>query len=220
MKVYAAPRARSRAGFTLVELTVSAAILTLVLGSVGLFQLRSQEHTGSMLVNERAETQARRALTRIVDELRGVSAAFLVPDPTSVLGTSTLTYQRPADVTNTGVVVWGPPSRLALELEPGELDNGLDDDGDGLVDERRLVLTLGLGTAAERSVVICTGIAEFAEGEAGNGADDNGNGLVDEPGFSVRRVGDLLTIRLTVLVPLDGGGVLTRSTETSLVLRN
>jgi len=213
-------RGRGRAAFTLIELAISVAMMGVVLGSVSMFQLRSQEHTDSMLVSEKVETQARRTLTRIVDELRGVGTGFLVPDPTSSLGASTLVFQRPVDVTNAGVVVWGAPSRLELELEPLETNDGVDEDGDALVDERRLVMTRGIGTASERSVVLCTGIAELADGELGNGGDDNGNGLVDEAGFSIRRVGDLLTIRLTVLAPSGGGASVSTSIETSVVLRN
>jgi len=213
-------RGRGRAAFTLIELAISVAMMGVVLGSVSMFQLRSQEHTDSMLVSEKVETQARRTLTRIVDELRGVGTGFLVPDPTGSLGTSTLVFQRPVDVTNAGVVVWGAPSRLELELEPLETNDGVDEDGDALVDERRLVMTRGIGTASERSVVLCTGIAELADGELGNGGDDNGNGLVDEAGFSIRRVGDLLTIRLTVLAPSGGGASVSTSIETSVVLRN
>jgi type II secretory pathway pseudopilin PulG len=211
---------RARAAFTLIELVVGVAMMGLILGSVSLFQLRSQDHTRSMLAADKVESQARRALTRVADELRGVGASFLVPDPTSALGTSDLTFQRPADVTNAGVVVWGAPSRIFLELEPGETDDGTDEDGDGLVDERRLVLVRGIGTAGEQTVVLCTGVAELGAGELANGLDDDGDGLVDEAGFSIRRVGDLLTIQLTVLVPRAGGGVVASSTETSVVLRN
>ncbi len=211
---------RRRAAFTLLELVISVAMMGVVLGSVSLFQVRSQEHTDSMLVSERVETQARRTLIRIADELRGVGTGLLVPDPTSSLGTSNLLFQRPTDVTNAGVVVWGAPSRLQLELEPSETNDGVDQDGDALVDERRLVLTRDIGTIDQKSIVLCTGIAELANGEVGNGSDDNGNGLVDEPGFSIRRVGDLLTIRLTVLAPSGGGASVSTSTETSVVLRN
>jgi hypothetical protein len=118
------------------------------------------------------------------------------------------------------VVSWDLPSSLSLELDTGEIDNGLDDDGDGLIDERRLVLTRNVGGPNTITTVLCNGIPELAEGEVANGLDDNGNGVVDEAGFNVRKVGDLLTVRLTVQAPAGGGQIITSTLSTSIVLHN
>jgi prepilin-type N-terminal cleavage/methylation domain-containing protein len=209
-----------RGGFTLIELMVTLSVLSLVLIGMGVFQLRSNNASKSMLARSAAETRARRALDRVAEELTGVGHTLLFPDPSTSFGTSAITYQRSTGVSATGTVTWGTQSRLELELEPGETDNGHDDDGDGLVDERRLVLIRDFGTAAAKTVVLCSGVAELLEGETANGADDNGNGVVDEAGFNVRRVGDLLTARLTVLVPLGGERSTGSTLETSIVLRN
>jgi prepilin-type N-terminal cleavage/methylation domain-containing protein len=215
------PSRRTRIrGFTLVEVVVSMAILGIVFGVVGAFQMRSQAHSKAVLSRDYVDTRARRALERVSSELRGVGLTFLAPDPTGELGASTLMFQKPADVSDTGVVVWGAPSRLALELESGEDEDGDDDDGDGLVDERRLVLVRDIGTADERTIVLCTSIPEFARGEIGNGLDDDGDGVSDEPGFSIRRVGDLLTVRLTVVAASAGSDPVTTEIQTSVVLRN
>lgn len=213
------PRSR-RAAFTLLEMVIAMGTLAVVLGAVGMFQKRSAMQSRASLARERAETHARRALDRAAEELRGVGRLLLNPDPTSVLGTSTINYQKPAGVTNAGTIVWGTPSRLRLELEPGETNNGTDDDGDELVDERRLVLFREVGTGDERAVVLCTGISELAGGELANGLDDDGDGLIDEPGFSVFRVGDLLTLQITALVAVRDGTIATSSMSTSVVLRN
>ena len=211
---------RRRAGFTLIEMLISVAVLAFVLGVVGMVQLRSQATSKATMAKTMSEMRARRALDRAVAELSGVAHALIFPDPTSNLGTSTLTYQHPTGVDATGTVTWDIPARLDLQVATGEIDNGLDDDSDGLVDERRLVLTRNFGTLNAESVVLCTGIPRFLEGETANLADDNGNGLVDEPGFNVFRVGDLMTIRLTVEVPLGGGRLEMSTVQTSIVFRN
>ena len=69
--------------------------------------------------------------------------------------------------------------------------------------------------------VLCTGIPELAPGEtANNNLDDDGNGVTDEAGFNVRRVGDLLTVRLCVQAPFAGNQVTTTRLQTSVVLHN
>src|SRR5262249_41383601 len=98
--------------------------------------------------------------------------------------------------------------------------NGVDDDGDGLVDERNLVMTRNVGTANEVSIVLCHDVARWYPGEISNVADDNGNGVVDESGFNVQRTGDLLTIRLCIEQPTAGGQKISATAETGVVLRN
>ncbi len=211
---------RGRAAFTLIEMLISVVVLSFVLGVMALVQQRSQETSRATFGKTISEMRARRALDRVVNELTGVAHSLMFPDPVSNLGTSALTYQHPTGVDAVGNVTWDKPSRLELQLAPGEVDNGIDDDSDGLVDERRLVLTRNSGMPNVESVVLCTGIPRFLEGEVPNLLDDNGNGLIDEPGFNVFRVGDLLTIRLTVQVPLGGGRVDTTTVQTSITLRN
>ncbi len=213
------PAARRR-GLSLVEIVVATAIAGVLFGVVAEVQVQSTKHSQSILARDFADTRGRRTLERVAGELRGVGVNFLVPDPTGDLGASTLLFQKPADVTDDGVVVWDAPTRIVFELEPNEDDNGSDDDGDGAIDEHRLVLVREIGTADERAVVVCGGLAEFAAGEVANGLDDNGDGRADEPGFFVRRVGDLLTVRLTTLAPVSGGPPLATNLQTSVVLRN
>jgi prepilin-type N-terminal cleavage/methylation domain-containing protein len=211
---------RLRGGFTLLELVIATALLSLVLGAVGLVQMRTRDASRVGMAREQVETLCRRALDRVAEELQGVGHSLLFPDPSTNFGTGTITYQHPTGVSNTGVVSWDEPSSLALQLEPGETDNGLDDNGNGLVDERCLVLTRNVGGAHPVSTIICSGIPELGEGETANGLDDNGNGIVDEAGFNVRKVGDLLTVRLTVQGPSGNGGTTTSALQTSIVLHN
>jgi prepilin-type N-terminal cleavage/methylation domain-containing protein len=211
---------RARRGFTLLELVIATALLSLVLGAVGLVQMRAADASRAGMAREQIETQCRRALNRVADELQGVGHNMLFPDPSSNLGATSLTYQHPIAVSNTGIVTWDSPSTIALQLEPGETDNGLDDNGDGLVDERRLVLTRNAGSPNAVTTVLCSGVPEMGEGETANGLDDNGNGVVDEAGFNVRRVGDLLTVRLAVQGRGKDGELITTALQTSVVLHN
>lgn len=211
------PRKR-QAGFTLMEVAVAVGVLGMVLGSVGMFAARSNQASKALMTRADAEARARRALERVADELVGVGQSLLFPDPTTAMGTATLTYQRPAGVSAAGVVQWNQPSRVELQLEPGELDDGDDDDGDGLVDERRLVLVRSAGTATEQQVVLCNGLCEMGLGESANGVDDDGDGTVDEAGFSVRRIGDLLL--LSVCVQPAGRDARPVEFATAVVLRN
>jgi len=211
---------KGRAGFSLVEVLVSIGMLGILFGAIGLAQIRNSSEAKVMRARGIAEVRAHQALERVASELTGVGRSLMFPDPNTSFGAGALTYQRPAGVSGAGLVQWNTPSRLELLPEPREVDNGIDDDGDGLVDERRLMYTRDIGAANERTVVLCSGIPELAPGELTNGLDDNGNGAVDEAGFNVLRTGDLLTVRITIQQPVAGDQIETVSAETSVVLHN
>jgi prepilin-type N-terminal cleavage/methylation domain-containing protein len=207
-------------GFTLVEIVVSLSILCALVGAAALFQARGQHASTEIQRAAELERRANRAVQTIVGELLSVGVHTLVPDPTGALGTDTLTFQTPVSVSNAGIVAWSAPTSIALQMDDGELDNGLDDDGDGLVDERALVITRAIGTPAEHRVILAHGVANWLEGEVPNLTDDNGNGVVDEHGFSLQRVGDLLYIRLTLQAPAPGGVVTAYTITTAIVIHN
>lgn len=209
-----------RSGFSLVELMIALSIALAIFGLLSAFQLRTQDSYRQTSAQSRVDSAARNATTRILDELSGIARALLVPDPSSALGSDTLTFQRPSAVSNTGAVTWSTQTRLALLMDDRETDNGVDDDGDGLVDERRLVLTREANTANPEPVTLCHGVPELYPGETENGVDDNGNGVVDERGFSVRRIGDLLCVRLAVQLVMSNGGTVTATVDTAVILHN
>ena len=111
-------------------------------------------------------------------------------------------------------------SKKSLYDETGEIDDGLDNNGNGLVDEGRVVLTENLGGADERDRILARRVRELLEGELDNGVDDNGNGLVDEKGFSFERMGESLVIRMTMERIDVGQRTIERSAQTSVRLRN
>jgi hypothetical protein len=190
----------------------------MLLGIVGIIQLRGNDASAEALARSSAEARCRRALDRVAEALTGIGRTLIFPDPNTALGSSTVTFQHPTGVTNAGVVTWDLQSRLQLVLDPRELDNGIDDDGDGLVDERRLIFTRNIGGAGTQTVVLCNNVPELMPGEVVNGLDDNGNGVSDEAGFNVRRIGDILNVRLCVQQAFGEGQVATSILSTSIVL--
>ena len=212
--------AHSRSGFTLVEVAIVATVASIVLGAIGLFQVRTNESFRHASALNLAQTRTHRALERVLIELWDVGLTTLVPDPTTSAGGSTFTYQVSLGVDGAGSRIWSTQRRLDLALDDGEVDNGVDDDGDGVIDERRLVITYGWGTLNARVVTLAHDLPELDPDEQANAADDNANGIVDERGFNVRRVGNLLTVRLTSLAHSSNGQITSWTESSGIRIRN
>lgn len=210
---------RPRAGFTLVELTIAAALLAVVLGSVALVAGTSERMYRTESLHSHLEAQAGRTIQVVCEELRTAGSDTLSPAPTTGVATSSVQYVQARGFEG-GEVQWSPLRRLELEYELGELDDGLDNNDNGLVDERRLVLVEAPGTADERRRVLTRWVAELLEGESANGLDDNGNGLVDEPGFSLEGNGRAVTVRFTLERRTLEGTLLRRTAVSSVRPRN
>jgi hypothetical protein len=203
----------------MLELLVSVGLLGLVLGSVAMVSKTSQGVYRQSSQASALEARARQTIDRVVDVLSTMVRAMTFPDPVAPGWTDTLDFQQATGVVG-GALTWGPPLRLVLEPDDGEVADGLDNDGDGQVDEGRLVLVREPGTATERRTVLCRGVRGLAEREVANGADDNGNGMVDEPGFCLQRRGDVLRVLLTLEDLDDTGRSIVCSVTTSLRIRN
>lgn len=210
---------RTRSGMTLVELMISLAILTMIVGAMAAATLSAQQAFRASMERGELDTSARRVVDRIAEELRTASRAGLVPTPVAPLGSTMLQYQRNAGWTG-GAVVWSAPLLIALVESPRDPVNGNDDDGDGIVDERCVSWTRDSGTADEITTLWACGVPRFAEGETANGLDDNGNGLADEAGLSFVLDGDVLTVRLTLQKASSGGVVQTSTVDAVVKLRN
>ena len=157
-----------RAGFTLVELTVAIALLALVSVNVTVvvrMSARGQAETMSASV---LDDQAQRAMDQISFAIMGASRDRLFPADEMPSDTSRLRYEVNLGVED-GVVVWSDPqlielsadTQLAWRERPGEDDerrvvwcnavrpflegeavNGVDDNRNGLIDERGLSFVL------------------------------------------------------------------------------
>jgi hypothetical protein len=210
---------RSRAGFTLIEVAIAALIFVMMMSMLGVVSVTSQSAYSSATVTSKLDGQGRRALTRVADELTTIAGSLMNPNPTGNGGTDQIEFQQAIGVVN-GVVTWGPLTRIGFEYEIGEVDDGQDNDGDGLVDEGVLAFTRDVGGPNEKRVVICRDVREMGVGETLNGVDDNGNGVVDEGGFNIQRVGDVMVLRLWLETALGHDETMARDHVATVRLRN
>lgn len=208
-----------RAGFSLVEMLVVTLILSVALGMLSMIGTSSERAYQNGATAAQLEGQVSQAMERIVVELRPIAKTSLTPGLVPGVGLPTLQYVQSVGYEN-GQVVQTPLRQLTLEYAEGEVDDGLDNNGNGLIDEGRVVSIENAGTPDERRLVLTRWVAEMFEGEQLDGVDENGNGLVDERGFHVERVGDTLFVRLTLQRRDAQGQLMTRTARTSVELRN
>lgn len=212
-------RTHSREGFTLTEIIIALAIMGVVF-SAALTAVDSAEGTVQQTVGRSVlNTKANRTLARIANRLTGAGAVALNSFPSLPDAADSIEYREVTGFNGTAPL-WSEDRAIRLEYETGELNNGIDDDGDGLIDECRVVAIRDEGGANEQRLILATRVAEFLDGEAPDLIDNNGNGLVDERGLCLTREGDVLTVRLTVLHPNNGGVIDARTSLTTIALRN
>ena len=209
----------ARGGFSLIEVLISITILAILLTSVTQVGSQTSAAYDTSAARLERELEAQRALENIVAALTAASSSTFVPDPVGELGTDDLTYRTIESMAG-AVTTWSDDNRIVLQLEPGELDNGVDDDLDGLTDERQVVLILEEGQANQRARVLIKGVAEVGVGAGMNLADDDGDGVVDESGFCIRRENGVLFVELAVQGRVGDAPVFTVEAETRTALRN
>ncbi|MBI1849583.1 MAG: hypothetical protein HYR85_04510 [Planctomycetes bacterium] len=131
---------------TFVEMAVASAIFATLMGAVFSLISVGQSATDSGIMKARLDGRARSALDRIANELRG---SQVQPFPNGVVTSSTIVYKRRyshADPNQpdpysfdlvSGDVNWNalPTDVIKAGISPTEQENGVDDDGDGIVDE-------------------------------------------------------------------------------------
>jgi prepilin-type N-terminal cleavage/methylation domain-containing protein len=209
-----------RAGYTLIEVSIAAGVLGVLLLSTMSATKSAQDVYETARRPSALETRVERALNRIVGELSLAGNANLSAAIVGTFGCAEVAFRTPTGIV-ANVVQWSDATRIRLELSPEDADNGVDDDNDGMIDERRIVLVRAEGTADEQTVIIATNVAENAQGELpSNLVDDNANGVTDEAGLSFMRNNRGLTVRLTMGARDANGRVILRSASTSITLRN
>jgi len=162
------PRVRPNSGLTLVEMAVSGLVFALVLGSLAMALSSSRDafERGSRAMT--LEQDSSRVLRRVTDALRGADTASLPLVPPAPLSSSTLDFQTHQGYDGK-TWTWSAPRRIAFDpvagtvsriedfglpgedatvwarsvpaLFAGEVANGLDDNGNGLIDEAGFCVT-------------------------------------------------------------------------------
>lgn len=206
---------------TLLEMVIAAAIFATLLSAVGLTVTRGTGLYRSSLTAKELDAMAARSLERIVDELIAADRSTLALNPPAPFGAFSVNYARAAGMVG-GVLVVGDTRRIRARIDDTELDNGVDDDGDGMVDEMRLELSLDTVGAPAQAIGIGNFVREFLEGEVFNGADDNGNGIVDERGLCItyNALSTIATVRLSLERPDADGRPVVRTVEAAVQVRN
>ena len=207
---------RARAGFSLLEFLIILSLIGSVAGVTLMMSRTSGSLTNQSQVTASLDQQLHRTLDRIGKKLRYASLSSLLP--ASAAGSPTLTFQVPVDYSG-GSVVLGPAQVIRWESAPGDTVDDLDNNGNGLVDEGRVVWLEDVSEPS-RTISLSSSTAWGFDGETPNGVDDNGNGLIDEPGLSFELNGRTLTIRMTVQGVDDSGVIHSRSRKARVSLRN
>jgi prepilin-type N-terminal cleavage/methylation domain-containing protein len=215
------PNHKSKSAFSLLELLISVAIVSFALG-LPLALFRSSERMQSTVTTRAAlQARARQTLDRIAGQLESSSLGVI---PQSVLGaglwTSTVDFQRAGDW-NGASVDWSPAERIELVASPDDPNDGIDNDSNGLIDERIVLWTVDVGLSTESRRAIGVDVPEVLAGEiAGNGLDDNGNGLRDEAGLAFEFVGEQIVIRLSLQGRDSSKARIEHSEERRVAFRN
>jgi hypothetical protein len=190
---------------TVIEVALVTVLSAVSLGALLLAtsaNVRALEQGGS-----RTDLQARasRAMERVLRAVHEADRDSLAGLPLAPVPLSAFSYDEPESVSTVDGTLTLVPMRIQLEYEPGEANDGIDNDGDELADEGRVVLIRDFGQPAEVRIGLCSGVRELLEGELANGADDNGNGLIDERGLCITWDGARMAVRVT-LEKLDAQG--------------
>ncbi len=209
-----------RTGFSMIEILIALTLAAILATSAALAASEGYQAYRSTRRTNSVEAKVRHALDKAARELLSSGLDVLAPQNIDDdFGTSNLVFQQATGIAAENIT-WGSVMRLAFEYEAGEVDDGGDNNGNGLADEGVLVWTRNDGAANETRTVLCHNVREFLEGETDNNADDNANGITDEAGFNIHRSGDVLTLRLTIEEPSDRAASVVRTLTTSVRLRN
>jgi len=208
-------------GLSLLELLIALGIFMTVSAGISDVLTATSDTYQTGLAISVLESKGRRALDRMAINVVGSGVGTFVPNPELPFGSTTLSFQPCAGYDRANSVAdWGTITRYELRDEEGDAEDGADNDGDGLIDERELVQIRGIGIGGGVETVICTGITRYLEGEIPNGLDDNDNGLIDEEGLVFSLRGKRLRIQITVAGRGAEGLMLERTISTAVVVRN
>lgn len=209
-----------RAGTTQIDLMIGLTLLSMILGSIATASSSGTNLFQSGMVRSQLEVQSTRTMGKIRQELFVSEMASIAAIAQAPFWDDEIEFDQPGDFSSDVGMLNKRAVRIEFQYEDGELDDGIDNDSDGLIDEGIVLMTRDVGGPEEQEVVLCRDVREYLEGEIANGADDNGNGLIDEKGLCFDITGQNLAIRLSLEDQDRLGNVVTRTLVTSIWLRN
>jgi hypothetical protein len=212
---------KSISGTALLEILLASTLLMVFTGGALLMASTSSKAFGTGATSSDLNSRTRRTVAEVCDLLRLSNAEGVWPPGVEAPdSTPLLEFQRSRGY-QAGGIDWDTAERLVLEYDPRDPNDGLDNDGDGLIDEGQLVWIDDFGQPDQLRRILCHDVAEFLEGEdSGNLADDNGNGLQDERGFCVDFDGSVATVHLTLESVDPGGFTLQTTIQRTVAFRN
>jgi len=193
------PKISSRAGWTLVELLLTAGLAGLAMTKAAFVLREAFGAAGRSTAAMHSEDQARALMERISMAVMGSDRDSLFPGAESV-HSSQIRYSMSLGLED-GELVWSAPEQISLDGSAVQWR-----ENPGAADERRVTWT--------------TLVSPLLAGETVNGVDDNGNGLVDEDGLSFVLEGDSVRIRLTIRRPEVDGRTVEQTVESVVCIRN
>ena len=135
------------AGYTLVEVSVSIAIVASLMTALSLLLIQSSDALAEGLRSSDLDSSLRRVATRLNSDLKdsgsdSAGANYVTSHSfTADTESTTLTFQRRIAFAGTAAD-WGPAITYTVAPSAGETPgNGADDDGDGVVDEQQITRT-------------------------------------------------------------------------------
>ena len=202
-------------GFTLVEALIATTLLAVLFLAVAQTSSRASDAFDEGSAEHALSTGTHRCLERITQAIEFADGDILAGLGDAAVDVDDVSFSVPRGWIGPAVD-WSGPIRIFAQLEAGELNDDLDNDGDELVDELQVVQLEADG----RRTVLASGVAELFEGESANNLDDNGNVTIDERGLSFSATGNVVTVRLTCQRRDEAGRLLSKTAETAVHLRN
>jgi prepilin-type N-terminal cleavage/methylation domain-containing protein len=152
-----------RRGFTLIEAVIAMTILTVVAIGVGSLIQGSAETSNLVSASTRVQLKAERVIKQVENELRqtGVQGGGMFTLDHSPAGPGVVWEMRyhildpKQPIFNAGTPSsppWSPEWRI-LRCEQAETVDGIDNDGDYLIDEKKLVLYVDDGVERQLAVL-------------------------------------------------------------------
>jgi hypothetical protein len=198
---------------------IATSVLTVIVGGVyALFSTGLDTYRIGMTTTE-VERRTVQVLESIAEDLANAGQEVVHPRPDHPSSSSRVSLQHNEGFAD-GKIKWSAPTVIELLSDPDDPDDGKDNNGNGLIDEKIVVRRVRVGTPTEQRTVLTRFVREYLEGEIENGKDDNGNGLVDEPGLSFDVIGQVWTVRLTLERHDTKGHLATHTVQTAVKLRN